>query len=352
MSEASRPAGTALIRRVGRAKGRSTRRKLLLAAGASIALGWSRATLAQGMMPAGKLLRVGFLFTDDPKTEQARNRVFVEAMRDLGWVEGRNIMYDRANADGDYARLPMLAAKLVGSKADLIFVGATQEVRAALTATTTTPIVFSATNDPVASGLVKSLARPGGNVTGIANIGPELGPKRLQLIREALPRASRVGLLISPVIAPLQMERKLIEEAADRHIKVIPAVVNEGGDIEAAFKALTESRAEAVLTTHIGLLFRLRRMIFDIAMRNRLPVIGHRSLFADSGALMAYSSNLDEQIRRSAHLVDKVLRGAKPADIPVEQPTKFELVINLKTARALAITIPQAFLLRADRVIE
>jgi len=342
-----------LRRRVGTdAKRRSTRRKLLIVAGASAVLGWIEGMHAQAAKSAGKPARVGLLFTDDAKSEQARNKVFVETMRELGWIEGGNIVYDRANADGDYARLPALAAKLVGSKPDLIYVSATQEVRAALAATRAIPIIFSATNDPVRSGLVKSLARPGGNVTGIANIGPELGPKRLQLIREAMPGISRVGLLISPVIAPLQVERKLIDEAAGRHIKVISAIVNEAGDMGAGFRLFVESQVEAVLTTHIGLYFRLRKKLIDVATGHRLPVVGHRSPFADSGALMTYRSNLGEQIRRSAHLVDKVLRGTKPSDIAVEQPTKFELAINLKTAKALGITIPEKLLLRADRVIE
>jgi len=307
---------------------------------------------AQPARSAGKPARVGILYTADAKVERARNKVLVDTMRELGWVEGRNIVYDRATADGDYARLPALAARLVAGKPDLIYVAASQEVRAALAATRTIPIIFSATNDPVASGLVRSLARPGGNVTGVANIGPELGPKRLQLIREAMPKVNRVGLLISPAMAPLQIERKLIDEAAGGHLKIVPAIINEVGDLEAAFKMLVDSRVEAVLTTHIALFFRLRKNIFDIAGRYRLPVVGHRSLFAEDGALMTYSSNLNEQIRRSAYLVDKVLRGTKPADIAVEQPTKFELVINLKIAKALGITIPEKLLLRADRVIE
>lgn len=343
----------ALTRRVGAdISCRSTRRKLLLTAGAWVVLGWVGGARAQASKSAGRLARVGILYSADAKGEQTRNRPFVETMRELGWSEGRNIVFDRVHADGDEARLPALAAKLVASKPDLIYVAATQEVRAVLAATRTIPVIFSATNYPVESGLVRSLARPGGNVTGVANIGPELGPKRLQLVKEAMSKVSRIGLLISPAMAPRQLERKLIEEAAGPQLKIIPAIVDEAGDVEPAFKLLVESRAEAVLTTHIALYVRLRKNILEVATRHRLAVVGHRSMLAEDGALMAYSSDHNDQIRRSAHLVDKVLRGAKPADIAVELPTKFELVINLKTASALGITIPQKLLLRADRVIE
>jgi putative ABC transport system substrate-binding protein len=297
-------------------------------------------------------MRVGMLYTSDAKSDQARNKVFVDTMRELGWVEGANIAYDRLYADGDAARLQALAAKLIARKPDLVLVSSNPEVRAVLAVTRAIPVIFSGTNNPVATGLVKSLARPGGNVTGIANIGPELGPKRVQLLREAIPGISRVGLLITPLIAPLQTERKLIEETAARHLKIVPAIVNEAGDLEAAFKLFAESRVEAVITTHIQLYDLLRKKIIDMAAKYRLPVIGHRTSLAEDGALMSYSSVRLEQVRRAAHLVDKVLKGTNPADVPVEQPTKFELVINMKTAKALGITIPQSILLQASRVIE
>lgn len=307
---------------------------------------------AQRAEPGRNAMRVGMLYTSDAKSDQARSKVFVDTLRELGWVEGTNIVYDRVYADGDAARLHALATKLVARKPDLVLVSSTPEVRAVLAATSAIPIVFSGTNDPVASGLVKSLARPGGNVTGIANIGPELGPKRLQLLREIIPGISRVGLLIAPSIAPMQLERKLIAETAGQHIKIVPAIVNEPGELEAAFGLFAESRVEAVITTHIQLYDLSRKNIIEMALRSRVPLVGHRTSLAEDGALMSYSSVRLEQVRRAAYLADKVLKGAKAADLPVEQPTKFELVVNMKTAKALGIRIPQSILVQADRVIE
>jgi putative ABC transport system substrate-binding protein len=282
--------------------------------------------------------------------------LFVAIMRELGWVEGRNVVYDRVFVEGGEARLTAFGAELVARKPDLVYVTTPQAVRAILKTTRTIPIVFGAVNDPVAAGLIKNLARPGGNITGIANIGPELGGKRMQLLREVMPKVSRVGVLVVSVATGVTrgtaLDAKLIEEAAGGSVRVISATAKDATQIDAALASLAESRVQAVLTTHHGLFRRESKRIVALASRQRIPVVGHRSDMANDGALMSYSSIFSEQIRRSAHLVDKVLRGTKPADIPVEQPTKFELVVNMKTAKALGITIPQSILLQATRVIE
>ena len=321
------------------------RRKLLLALLASpIALARAQPT-ARGE----KQVRVAILTTARSMGPQDNIRQFVDAMAELGWIEGRNVVYERVYAEGDEKRLPALAAALVSRRPDLIYLQNNPEALAALAATSTIPIVFASPNEPVESGIVKSLARPGGNATGVAAVGPETGVKRMQLLKEALPKIRRVGLLMKP--GNLR-EVKLIEQAAGAERKIIPAIMNEPEELNAAFSMLAENRAEAVITAQVAFLVGERKRVVDLATKQRSPVIGHRSEHAEVGALMSYNSSLLEQRRRAARLVDKVLKGAKPADIPVEQPTKFELVVNLKTARALGLTIPPSLLARADQVIE
>ena len=314
------------------------------------------ATSARAQAPerAGKPVRVGILAS----TAQAENQIFenpfLAAMRELGWVEGRNIIYDRVYADDDVARLQALAAELVARKPDLIYTPNAPPTLAAFAKTRTIPIVFSAVADPVDQGLVKSLAHPGGNVTGVASISWEPGGKRLQLLKQALPKVTRVGVLVNPLFPHSAREQKLIEQAgAILGITVIPVVVKQAQELDAAFAALSKSRAEALLPVHVAFfVVSVRKRILDLAAKQRLPVIGPRREFAEDGALMSYGSILSEQVRRAAHLVDKVLKGTKPADIPVEQPTIFELVVNMKTAKTLGITIPGEIMLQATRVIE
>jgi ABC-type uncharacterized transport system substrate-binding protein len=199
---------------------------------------------------------------------------------------------------------------------------------------------------------VKSLARPGGNVTGVANIGWELGGKRLQLLKQALPKLARVGVLVDPSQSSLN-ELKLIDQAAaTMAVKVMPVMAKQIEEVDQAFTAFSKNRVDAVLGTHVVLFLNERRRVLENAAKHRIPFVAHRSEMADYGALISYSSMLSEQYRRAAQMIDKVLKGAKPAELPVEQPTRFELVVNLKTAKALGITIPQSFLARAERVIE
>ena len=328
------------------------RRAVLVALLASPTL-WVRAQTAS---PA-KLVRVGMLSTGTTGVSPGTNRgpapaQFIDAMRDLGWIEGRNVVYNRLVAEGDATRLPELADALVRWQPALIVTSTNGETLAAMNATRTIPIVFISPNEPVEAGIIKSFARPGGNATGVAAIGPETGAKRMQLLKEALPKVRRVGLLISP---STKRELQLVEQAAGQGVTVIPAVVHPSTgpeDIDAAFALFKEHRAEAVITAQVAVLVNQRKRIVDLANKQRIPVVGHRAEHVEVGALMSYNSSLLDQRRRAAQIADKVLKGAKPADIPVEQPTKFELVVNLKTAKALGITIAQSILLQADRVIE
>lgn len=307
---------------------------------------------AQGIKGTGKPVRVGMLGIGTPEQGTLVRTIFLDSMRELAWIEGRNITYDRAYAAAaDRKGMAEAAAELVARRPDLIYVTSNPAARAAFAATRTIPIVFSAVLNPVEFGLVQSLARPGGNVTGVTTIGWELSGKRMQLLKEAMPKISRVGVLMMDGRTPSE-GLKLIEQAAGAGIRVIPAVANNPGALDAAFATFAESRAEAVLTSHVTLFFLERKRILDLAAKHRMALVAHRTELADDGALMSYSSSLRDQVRRAAQLADKVLRGTKPADIPVEQPTKFELVVNMKTAKALGITIPQSLLLQASRVIE
>ena len=330
----------------------NNRRKLVVALGA-LSVGLAR---AQPSERAGKTMRVGILNTGTRAAfEVGTGKIFFPAMRELGWVEGRNILYDSVFADNDESRLPTLATALVARAPDLIWVGPLQAALAAFTSTRTIPIVFfSSSSNVVERGLVKTLARPSGNVTGVQSLGWELGGKRLQLLKQALPKIIRAGVLVDPRPDHIStLEFKVIEKAAATlGLTAIPATAKRAVEFDAAIASLVENRVEALLVTTGTFLQDQRKRILELAASRRLPVVGFRSEFADDGALMSYSPLLSDQVRRSAQIADKILKGAKPADIPVEQPTKFELVVNAKTAKTLSLTIPSEILLQANRVIE
>jgi ABC-type uncharacterized transport system substrate-binding protein len=326
------------------------RRKLIIALGAG-ALTAPFGTFAQQQ---GKPVRVGMLVSSTAVKYQTLEKIFIETLRDAGWIENRNVVYDRAYADDDESRLPLLAEDLVKRDSNLIFAPTNAPTTAALAKTRTIPIVFSAVANPVEDGFVKSLAHPGGNATGVKNIAWELGSKRLQLLKQALPKVTRVGLLVNPNARTGVNEQKVIEQAATQlRVKIFPVAATEIGEIEAAFAVLSKNRVEALLVTQ-QVLFVVsgRKHILAFASKYRIPVIGSRVEFTDEGGFMSYGSNLEDQTRRAAQIADKILKGAKPADIPVEQPTKFDLAINLFTAKAIGLAIPESFLLRADEVIE
>ena len=311
------------------------------------------APLATEAQQAAKVPRLGFL---GPTTAAAGSATGLEAfrtsLRDFGYVEGKNIVIEYRWAEDKYDRLPALAAELVQLKVDVLVTYTTPGALAAKRATTTIPIVMATSSDAVATGIVASLARPGGNVTGSTFMGPEIYVKQLEFLTAVVPGLKRVGRLVNPdnsavatifkdaarVAAPLGIEQSQLE-------------ARNPGDLAAAFAAAAKRGVEAVVISADPMLLANSRAIADIAAKNRLPSIG-RTQLVEAGGLMGFSPATLEQWRRAAHFVVRILKGVKPADLPVEQPTKFELVINLKTAKVLGLTIPPSLLLRADRVIE
>jgi putative ABC transport system substrate-binding protein len=273
-------------------------------------------------------------------------------MRQLGWVEGRTVAYDRAYAGDRHPDLPRLASELVARKPEVIYAPPTPAALAAKEATQTIPIVFGAVGDPVRLGLVNGLAHPAGNVTGISNLSASLFPKRVELLREILPSARRLGVLSDPTdSASKSVLSEFAPVAASRGLTIIVAEAANPADFDAAVAKLITQRADVIFGGTI-LATNLRGRLIELAGQKHVPVIASNAIMADAGALFAYGTFLPDLLRRSALLVDKILKGTKPADIAVEQPTLFELVVNLKVARALGIAIPRSFLLRADRVIE
>ena len=305
--------------------------------------------VAQAQQPAGELPRIGVLvFTAMAKAIQDG---FRQGFRDHGYIEGQNILVEWRSAEGRTDRTSEMAAELVRLKVNVIMAEFTPAVQAAKNATGTIPIVMAPAGDPVATGLVASLARPGGNVTGLSNVAAELSGKRFELIREFLPSVTRVGLLVHGA-DPL--DKAFIDEtqtaASSAGIQLQIATVPRPGDLEAALSAMTKARVGALIVP--GNLPIPAQQLAQSVQRHRLPSISLLSEFPMAGGLMSYGASLVDIRRRAIGYVDKILKGAKPADLPVEQPTKFELVINLKTARALGLTIPQSLLLRADQVIQ
>ena len=327
----------------------TTRREFLgTLAGALLA-----ASLAAGAQQAGKVRRIGYL----DMGSAARSRPYFEAFRqglhDLGWVEGQNIAVDVRFADGKADQLPTLAAELVRLRVDVIVTSTTPATLAAKQATTTIPIVIGFVADPVGSRIVASLARPGGNITGWTHLGVELRAKHLELLKEAVPVATRFGVLWNPANQVHKPALKAIEAAAQQlKVELYPVGVQDPKEFESTFSALIGKRVEALVVFPDGMFLAQTPLIIALAARSRLPAMYGVREYTEAGGLMAYGANLSDMHRLGATYVDKILRGAKPADLPVEQPTKFELVINLKTAKALGLTIPQSLLQRADEVIQ
>jgi putative ABC transport system substrate-binding protein len=304
----------------------------------------------------GKVPRVGLLTDESVSLAWAALPVeaFSKGLRDLGWVEGQNFTFERRYAEGKYEALPGLAAELVRLRVDVIVPFGTLATRAAKNATETIPIVFARVGeDPVGSGLVRSLARPGGNLTGVSVLSVELGAKRLELLREALPGVTRVGVLWDPSFSPDAPELRQIEGAARSFgVRLQPVAVQRPEEFEGALLAMKRQRAGAVYVMG-GLVFaEHRKRLADLAAKIRLPITVWRRELVEAGGLLSYGPNFPDSYRRAAGYVDKVLKGAKPADLPVEQPTQLELVINLKTAKALGLTIPPSVLARADEIIQ
>jgi len=313
------------------------------------------APLAAEAQQAAKVARIGYLVGDLAGRPQLLE-AFRQGLRDLGYVEGRNVAIEIRDAERKLERFPALAAELVALKVDVILAGSTPHALAAKQATRTLPIVFAAADDPVGSGLVTSLARPAGNLTGLSLFAPELVGKRLEVLKQAVPGVTRVALLWQPGGLGERTEQDQLKEAdvAARALGVRVQFVEARGpaDFDRAFSDMTRARAGA-LSVLTGLMFYVeRKRLVDLAAKHRLPAVYAWREGVDSGGLMSYGPDTADLFRRAATYVDKILKGAKPGDLPIEQPTKFELVINLKTAKALGLTIPPSLLLRADQVIE
>ena len=303
---------------------------------------------------AGKVPRVGVLVAGPSSSFPQFGKAFSEGLRDLGWIEGQNILVERRSAEGQYDRLPGLAAELVSMRVDvLVTAGPTAVIRAAKHATSTIPIVMPMAADPMGEGFIASVRRPGGNITGLAwDPDPAIAGKYLEFLREMIPGLRRVGVLVDRA-QPNSAYRKASEQPAlTLGLTLHYAEIEAPTEIEKAFARISSRGAQAVLVYGSMLTLLHRRQILALAARHKLPDIYVTRESVEAGGLMSYGTNIPDLFRRSAAYVDKILKGAKPADLPVEQPTKFELVINLKTAKALGLTIPQSLLLRADEVIQ
>ncbi len=318
----------------------------------TLALGILVAPLAADAQQAGKVYRIGVLGLLTPSEYSSRIEAFRRGLLDLGYVEGKNIVIEYRWAQGKYDRLPDLAAELVRLKVDLIVTHGTPGPLAAKRATTTIPIVMGVSGDAVGTGLVASIARPGGNITGSTFFFPELMAKRLELLKEAVPSVRRMAVLVNPDNPGMGPVLKAME-ATGRALKaeLQQFAVRKPDEFESAFSKMAKRRADALVVIDEPILLAQPRRIADLAATQRLPTIGSRE-YVEAGGLMAYAVNFPEIWRRAAVFVDKILKGAKPADLPVEQASKYELVINLKTAKALGLTIPPSVLIRADEVIK
>jgi len=316
------------------------------------AAAWPLAVRAQ--QPPGRVYRVGYLAFASREQQIHLSKAFEEGLRSLGYRVGENVVIEYRFANGHLERLPTLAADLVRLAVDVIVSGTPSNTVAAMKATTTIPIVMTNSSDPVSAGLVASLARPGGNVTGFSSdTGDEINGKRLELLKETLPNLSRVGILWNPDFARNQSRLTSMREATQAlGLTLVPAEARGPDALEQAFATIMKERAQVLVVLSDGVLFNYRGQIGVMAIRDRLPAISAVREYAEAGLLLTYGPDLQDLFRRSAVFVDKIFQGAKPADLPVEQPTKFEFVVNLKTAKALGVEVPPSVLARADQVIE
>lgn len=312
------------------------------------------APLTVGAQPPGKVYRIGYIQTVAPQEMVALSKAFEEGLRELGYVEGRNIVIERRFAGGKQERLPDLAVELVRQKVDVIVTGANPVIAAVKRATTTIPVVMTTSRDPVGSGFVASLARPGGNITGISSDPtPEVQSKRLQLLKDMVPKASRVALLWNPLPPAAETYRQVLEDTAGKlGVGVLAVGVRGRDEFEAAFAAIARERVEALVVLPDPVFFTARTLVVQLTTKHRLAAVIHAREFVEIGGLISYWSSLERQFRRAAFYVDKILKGAKPGDLPVEQAAIFELAINVKTARTLGLTIPQHIRISADHVVE
>jgi putative ABC transport system substrate-binding protein len=311
--------------------------------------GWLNA----GAQPRAKIARIGRLSPISASADAPVREGLRQGLRDLGWVEGQNLAIENRFAEGNVRRLAELAAELVRLKVDVIVTGSAPAAVAAKNATATIPIVMVMTGDPVANGLVTSLARPGGNLTGMTLLGLELSAKRLALLKEAVPDATRVAVLLDPTFPDSEAAVKRLEAAAQAlGVQLRIQEVRDPSEFEKTFATMSSEGVGALMVQTDPVLYTYRRRIVELVAKSRLPTMYSMREYMDAGGLMFYGSSLPDMHRRAATYVDKVLKGARPGDLPIEQATNFELVINLKTAKALGLTMPSSLLNRADRVID
>ncbi len=317
-----------------------------------ITLGLLAAPLAAGAQPAGKVSTVGVLSIGTDPAQSGPWQPFLDAMRELGYVEGRNLVVKRAFANGQTERLAGLVAELVGTRVDVIVTTGSRETRAVQKATATIPVVMTLVVDPVAEGFAKSLAQPGKNVTGVTSLVPGLTQKYVELLKEALPTAARFGVITSPPNPVPENRRELEAAVKARGMSVSFLPVSGPGDFDPTFARAKREGVTGIIATADAVTFLHRHAFVELALKHHLPGIYWAREYVEAGGLMTYSASLADLRRRAAGYVDKILKGARPADLPIEQPTKFDLVINLKTAKSLGLTIPPSLLQRADQVIE
>jgi putative ABC transport system substrate-binding protein len=311
------------------------------------------APLTSSAQQAAKVPRLGLLIPGSSSAFAPRIEAFRHGLRDLGYVEGRNITIEYRFAEGQYDRLPELVAELIRLHVDIMVTDGEEAILAAQHATTTIPIVMAVSSDPVGIGFVASLARPGGNITGLSFMLTEVSGKRLELLQEAVPKLSHVAVLWNPTNPNSALGFKETQTAAHAlGLPLQPLEVRGPDEFDQAFAAMTREHADALVVLSNPLFFGHRRQLAELAVKHRLPAIFLFREYVEAGGLMAYGANLNAMYRRAAYYVDRILKGTKPADLPVEQPVKFELVINLKTAQALDLTIPPTLLFQADEVIK
>jgi len=326
----------------------NNRRKLIFSLGAG-ALATTFDSFAQ---PRDKVYRIGILFSNAAASAKWQVDVFIQALQEFGYVENKNILFEHRYAEGNFERLPAMAAELVQLKVDVIFVNNTPPALAAKQATSSIPIVFAGVASPVENGVVASLARPGHNITGTSNITTELTGKRLQILKEAFPKTVRIAVInsIQPV-SDLQFSA-VQSEAKKLGMDILRIELRRREDFEQQYEQVRKGRADALYPLDNAINNQLRNLLVDFASQYQLPVIYGSKQYVDAGGLMSYGADLLANYRRGAAFVDKILNGAKPADLPVERPTKFELVINMKTAKALGMKISNSILVQATNVIE
>jgi putative ABC transport system substrate-binding protein len=329
----------------------NNRRKLLVALGASVIA----TPLLSFAQQQGKVWRVGFLSgrSRPDSLETDTFGAFPRGMRELGYVESKNLEIQWRHAESKVQRLPGLAVELVGLNLDAIVTTGTPATGAVQKASVTIPVVMVNVADPVGSGFIKSLARPGGNITGLTNMSSDVSLKQLEMLQAMVPKLSRLAILVNPTNLSNSTMLKGIQATAQKsNVKILPVEASDPRKIENAFSMIAQQRAGAVLVALDAFFLQQGRQIAELASKNRLPSVSGSREYAEAGGLISYGQNLADHFRRAATYVDKILKGAKPGDLPVEQPTKFELIINGKTAKALGLTIPQSLLISADKVIE